>query len=154
MTAHVVMLSAAYAALAALLLVLCLRTRLPPAVKAGAVVVVSAFYVVTYFAFHGITGWAAERALPERFRLVAAVVDEPKSIYLWVLPLDDSTTEPRSYRIPYESQLHAEVDTAVQRMHRGQAQLGQRRPSSGSRAARGDAIRFSDVPGRRLPPKQ
>jgi hypothetical protein len=91
LTTQILALSIAYAVLGVLLLVACLFARLPLAVKAVAIVAVSAFYVVSFYATRGLLGWSAVDPLPARFKLLQARIVEPHSvagdpgaIHLWV----------------------------------------------------------------------
>jgi hypothetical protein len=108
-------LSIGYALLGALLLVVLVYARLPWPAKAFAVVVTSAFYIVSFSAAQGLLGWASEDKLPPRFKLLQTrIVDphtlegDPGSIYLWVEALDDDNRPsgvPRAYRLPYTEAL-------------------------------------------------
>lgn len=129
-----IVLSIAYAAVAALLLNLCIRSRWPAWVKAGAIVLTGSLYYFTYGALHGFLGWPAQEQPPERFQLVGAVVEEgdkntgrPGWIYLWTLPLEDDRAgaAPRAYRVPYTEALHRQVGEAERQLRRGVVQLGE-----------------------------
>ena len=108
-------LAIAYAVLGVLLLVACLFTHLPWPVKAGAIVVTSAFYLVSFFATHSLLGWSTDDPLPPNFKLLGArivephsVGDDPGSIYLWVEAYDHDNFPsgvPRAYRLPYSAKL-------------------------------------------------
>ena len=65
---------AAYVVVALLLLVLNLNTRWSWVVKASAIAVVSALYVVTYYSIPPLLGWPTDQALPKRFLLLAVDV--------------------------------------------------------------------------------
>ncbi|MFX7804446.1 hypothetical protein ABTK17_19325, partial [Acinetobacter baumannii] len=79
--------------------------------KAIAVVVTSAFYIVTFLATRSLLGWASVDRLPASFKLLQArIVDphtvegDPGSIYLWIEALDEDNRPsgvPRAYRLPY-----------------------------------------------------
>jgi len=70
MTSTVVAISLGYAALGVLLLVVGLEARLAWRIKAAAIVVTSAFFVVVFYATNGLLGWPARSALPPRFQLL------------------------------------------------------------------------------------
>jgi hypothetical protein len=124
----------AYAALGVLLLVACLFTRLPWPVKAGAVTVTSAFYLVSFFATHALLGWSTDDPLPPNFKLLGARIIEPHSvegdpgtIYLWVEAYDDDNFPsgvPRAYRLPYSAKLADKTEAAVKASADGHPQGG------------------------------
>ena len=72
----VVLLTLAYVAIAALLLNLNLATRHSRTVKVAAIMLVTALYVGAWHGHKGLLGWASDDALPERFRLHYATVEE------------------------------------------------------------------------------
>src|SRR5262245_11017362 len=73
-------LSITYALLAALLLVIALRARVPWPLKGFAVLVTSVFYCVTFFRIEGMTGWSAPAPLPSQFQLLWARIVEPNPL--------------------------------------------------------------------------
>jgi hypothetical protein len=83
--------------------------------KAGAIVVASAFFIEVFFASKGLLGWPGAGRLPPRFQLLWTRVVEPDpklgnlgSIYLWVEEVDDNNVPsgiPRAYRLPYSVKL-------------------------------------------------
>ncbi|HEY4987499.1 MAG TPA: hypothetical protein VII39_12830 [Bradyrhizobium sp.] len=127
-------LATAYAALGVLLLVACLFTRLPWPVKAGAIAVASAFYLVSFFATHALLGWSTDDPLPPNFKLLGARIVEPHSvegdpgsIYLWVEAYDDDNFPsgvPRAYRLPYSAKLADKTEAAVKASADGHPQGG------------------------------
>ena len=138
----VVALSVSYALIGALLLVALAYGRLPWKAKALAVVVVSAFYIVSFNATRGMLGWASVESLPPAFKLVYARVVEPHSlegdpgsIYLWVEALDEDNRPsgvPRAYRLPYSDKLAERTDRAVDQIRRGNPQQGGRAADFGT----------------------
>src|SRR5690349_18179143 len=122
----IVTLSVSYALIGALLLVVMVYARLPWPVKAIAVVVTSAFYVVSFVAIRNLLGWASVDRLPASFKLLQArIVDphtvegDPGSVYLWVEALDEDNRPsgvPRAYRLPYS-------DAVAQKTHEAERQL-------------------------------
>jgi hypothetical protein len=111
----IILLSIAYALLGVLLLVVCVFAKVPWPVKAGLIVLTSAFYVVSFFATRGLLGWSSTDPLPPKFKLLSARIVEPHSlegdpgaIHLWVEALDDDNFPsgvPRAYRLPYNGRL-------------------------------------------------
>jgi len=127
-------LSIVYAMLGVLLLAICLLARLPWPVKAGAVVVTSAFYVLAFFSTRSLLGWSSIDPLPPRFKLLSARIVEPHSldgepgaIHLWVEELDDDNRPsgvPRAYRLPYNAKLAERTEAAVSASANGKPQGG------------------------------
>jgi hypothetical protein len=130
----IICLSIAYALLGVLLLVLCVFARIPWPVKAGAIVLTSAFYVVSFFATRGLLGWSSTDPLPPKFKLLGARIVEPHSlegdpgaIHLWVEALDDDNFPsgvPRAYRLPYDARLAEKTEAAIRASEDGVPQGG------------------------------
>ena len=124
--------------LAVLLLSLNLYTSFHWSVKAAAVVVVSAFYVLGYQSLMALLGWPTNQSLPEEFRLVGVQVYEPEeitlsegAIYLWVTSMSDNAGQstPRAYRIDYEENLHQKLVRAKVKDKGGVPQMGKLKTS-------------------------
>jgi hypothetical protein len=115
MTTTLLAISAAYVVLAVVVLSMGLSSRFAWWVKAGTIVVSSAFFVEVFFASKSLLGWPASGALPPKFQLLWTRVVEPDlkagsrgAIYLWVEEVDGNNVPsglPRSYRLPYSVQL-------------------------------------------------
>ncbi|MGC2317355.1 MAG: hypothetical protein WA615_12765 [Bradyrhizobium sp.] len=130
----VLSLAIGYALLGVLLLVACLFTPLPWPVKAGAIIVTSAFYLVSFFATHSLLGWSTDDPLPPNFKLLGARIVEPHSvegdpgsIYLWIEACDDDNFPsgvPRAYRLPYSAKLADKTEAAVRASADGHPQGG------------------------------
>ena len=163
---------AAYIIVALLLVSLNLYTRWSWRVKAALVVIVSAFYLVTYFSLPPLLGWPADETLPKRFNLVAVYVQEPDKstgaegeIFLWATDMAKGPrgAEPRAYRVPFSGELHQKVVEAGNKMRKGLPQLGElseeplSRPDRPTDAFRGGqdsvAIEFFDLPDPLFPEK-
>jgi hypothetical protein len=133
----IVALSVGYALLGALLLLVLVYARLPWPAKAAAVIVTSAFYIVSFNGARGLLGWASVDRLPSSFKLLQArIVDphtlegDPGSIYLWVEELDDDNRPsgvPRAYRLPYS-------DALAEKTHAAENQIAAGRPQGGRAA--------------------
>ncbi len=148
-----------YTVLAVLLLAMLLYSRFHWGVKAAVVVLVTAFYPVSYIALVDLLGWPTGTHLPDSFRLVAAQVYEPDKaqgapgeIYLWVTALSDNAgrSTPRAYKIPYSAALHEKLDEAEKGLKNGTEQMGEvvatgQATGSGPPAIAADASRTSDV---------
>jgi len=127
-------LSVAYAVIGALLLIVLVYARLHWSFKAVAVVVTSAFYVVSFSEMRGLLGWASSDRLPATFKLLKSRIVEPHSlqgdpgsIYLWVEALDDDNRPsgiPRAFRVPYSDKLAETTDKAISDIAAGHPQGG------------------------------
>jgi hypothetical protein len=127
-------LSIAYALLAALLLIVVLRARVPGPLKAAAVLVTSAYYCVAFFRIEGLTGWSAPAPLPSQFQLLWARVVEPNpldrdpgAVHIWVEELDAANLpsgQPRAHRLPYSAALAHKVEAARDEIMKGHPQGG------------------------------
>ncbi|MBV8924348.1 MAG: hypothetical protein JOZ74_03150 [Bradyrhizobium sp.] len=133
----IVTLSIGYALIGALLLLVLVYAGLPWPVKAVAVVVTSAFYIVSFTASRGLLGWAPPDKLPASFKLLhARIVDphtvegDPGSVYLWVEALDGDNRPsgvPRAYRLPY-------TDALAEKTHAAENQIAAGHPQGGRAA--------------------
>ena len=102
--------------------------------KAAAIVLTSAFYVVSFFATRGLLGWSSTDPLPPKFKLLGARIVEPHSlegdpgaIHLWVEALDDDNFPsgvPRAYRLPYDAHLAEKTEAAIRASADGKPQGG------------------------------
>ncbi len=169
----VIGLMASYVILVVLLVSLNLRSDWHWGVKAGAIVVVTAFFPICYLSLESLLGWPTSQPLPERFRLVAAQVYEPNKqtgypgeIFIWAASMATRAGQvtPRAYGFPYEDVLHMKISEAVKSQRKGVPQMGKlvREDSSGflgkvrdfSRfTSVSDNIAFYDLPGTVLPEK-
>ena len=122
------LLTLAYVAVAALLLNLNLATPRRGIIKVTAIALVTALYVGAWNGHKALLGWASDDALPERFRLHYATVEDPDkasrtpgTIYLWVSALDGpaSRREPRAYRITWDAETARAVLDALAEVERG-----------------------------------
>jgi hypothetical protein len=130
----IVTLSVSYALIGALLLVVLVYARLPWPAKAVAVVITSAFYLVSFVGTRSLLGWASVDKLPASFKLLQArIVDphtvegDPGSVYLWVEALDEDNRPsgvPRAYRLPYSDALAEKTHTAESQIAAGHPQGG------------------------------
>ena len=144
---------AAYVAVALLLLVLNLNTRWSWMVKALAIVVVSALYLVTYYSIPPLLGWPTEQRLPKRFHLLAVDVQEPDKasgrsghIFLWARDLiqDTAGAEPRAYRLSYAPALGKTVQDAGEKVRKGMSQIGEVRDDMATASAKHASAEDSD----------
>ncbi len=125
----------AFVLLSILLLSLNLYSSWSWPVKTGAIVLVSLFYLVSYFSFPPLLGWPTkENSIPERFRLIAAYIQEPDkiagtdgAIYLWISDMTSggNLKIPRAYELPFSSDLHKRVVKAKAKLNKKLPQLGE-----------------------------
>jgi hypothetical protein len=147
----VLTLSISYAVIGALLLIVLVYARLPWPVKAVAVIVTSAFYVVSFQATRGLLGWASQDRLPTAFKLLQTRIVEPHSlegdpgsVYLWVEQLDDDNRPsgiPRAFRLPYTDKLAEKAHAADNEIAAGRPQGGRAADFGGGDSSILDAVR-------------
>jgi hypothetical protein len=137
MTGHdqiVLWLGLGYALLGVVLLAILIFSRLDWRLKAGLIVLVSAFYVVDFRSARALLGWASPDALPPRFKLLGARIVEPHSlagdkgaIFLWVEEVDEDnfpSGDPRLFRLPYDVKLAERAEAAARASAEGTPQGG------------------------------
>lgn len=180
MTLAVVGLSIAYVVVTALLLNLNMATRHRAAIKVAAIVLVTAAYVLAWYGYRGITGWATPEPLPEDFRVHWLMIEEPQksgdkpgAIFMWVRELDDAgfpVGDPRAHRIPWSDSAAREAEAARASLEAGELLNGRLSRDAlapeetdaspdefaGDTTAAGNSqpgFEFSRVPPPALPPK-
>jgi hypothetical protein len=131
---EILMLSFGYALLGVLLLLAVTRARLAWPIKAAAITLTSAFYVLMFSRIEGLLGWSAREPLPPRFQLLWArsvepnlALDEPGAVHLWLEELDEAnlpSAVPRAYRLPYSAALARKVERARGEIMKGFPQGG------------------------------
>jgi len=142
---HVLGLTAAYATLGALLLIVLAGLAIPRAAKVALIALMTAFYVGVFFFSQSLLGWASASAVPERFQVLWTRVVEPNpsqqeagAIYLWIEALDERNLpsgKPRAFVLPYSPALADKVATAQTEIKKGNPQAGTRQalvPTYGS----------------------
>ncbi len=162
MTGTILILTCAYAAVAALLLNLNLASPHSRKLKATAIVLVSGLYAGVWHGSLGLLGWPSEAALPDAFRVYWIFLDEPGKgsdveggIYFWVRHLDDNRTpvgDLRSFKLAWEKDIAEYAQVALEEIEGGS-------PVNGfATGARGENIREgtrgtgrSDADGPMLP---
>ena len=121
---------AAYVIVAVLLLSLNIAPRWAWWIKATAIIITSAFFVISYYSMIDLMGWPVKARLPEKFQMLWAKVNEPDkllntpgAIYMWVEALDKDnipTGLPRAYRLPYTQPLETGIENALDMIAAGQ----------------------------------
>jgi hypothetical protein len=155
----------------AALLMLCtlalLWSNWPAWLKGLLVVGVTVLYFHGNTTLHALSGLPSSDALPERFVLLAAVIEEPAkkndgALYIWVNPLEDGkpTPQPRAYKLPYSKDLHALLNEGLKKARQGVSQMGTAEPKRGAKGFSwlrpgGDEqeVKIRDLPVPQLPEK-
>ena len=154
----------ALAFLAALALV---ASRWPRWAKALLVAAVTGLYFGAERALDDVWGWPSRHALPERFVLLAAVIEEPTktspgALYVWVNALEQGkpAREPRAFRLAYSKDLHALLSDGMKKVRQGISQMGTAEPRSGPRGlswlrpgSDEQNVKIRDLPTAQLPEK-
>ena len=158
----------AFAALLLLTLLALLWSRWPGWLKGVLVLAVTALYFYGNDALHQIWGVPSTDALPDRFVMLAAAVDEPAgkapgSIYLWVsVPREGlNKLEPRAFRVPYSKELHTQIDAGQRKGRDGISQMGIAEAKAGAGRSQSwlrpgndeQEIKIRDMPSPQLPEK-
>ncbi len=134
MTLGIIGIVVAYILLAVLLLSINLYSKWSWSVKAGAIILTSVFYMVTYMSFPPLLGWPTKQTPPERFRVLSAYVEQPDkqtgddgAIYLWLAQIENMiiTAPPRAYKLAYSDLLHEKIISVNSKIHKDIDQLGE-----------------------------
>ena len=157
----------AYVALAFLALLALLASQWPRWAKALLVLGVSVLYFGADAVLDDVWGWPSRHALPERFVLLAAVIEEPGktqagALYVWVNALEDGkpVRQPRAYRLPYSKDLHALLNEGMKKARQGISQMGTAEPRRGPKGlswlrpgSEEQNVKIRDLPSPQLPEK-
>ena len=131
-----VTLALAYLAVAGLLLLVLIQSGIRWWFKLLLILMVTGFAWGSYQGWKQSQGWPSPVATPDKFLLHFAVIEEPDdergtegAIFLWLTDLanDQLAEEPRAYRLVYDQQVHARVESAMRRAKAGNLQMGIRR---------------------------
>lgn len=98
-----------YLLIASLLLVFCFYTSFSKKIKVGGVIFITVFYFFSWNTYTNILGWPSEEDLPDEFRIIWVVINEPNKemrkegdLYLWVRLMDEAKIvkgKPRAYKL-------------------------------------------------------
>jgi hypothetical protein len=157
----------AFVALAFLVLLSLFASAWPRWGKALLLVGVTALYFGADRALDGVWGWPSRQVLPERFVLLAAVIDEPSAtgpgaLYVWVNALEQGkpSAQPRAYRLPYSKDMHSLLNDGMKKVRQGISQMGSATPKSGPKGlswlrpgAEEQDVKIKDMPLPQLPEK-
>jgi len=148
-TTPVIALGLAYVFLLGLVLLAVFKSEIGAGLKLVLASLCLGFYLWHYNALQDYLGWPAKNGIPPSFELVSSIVIEPDlktdeagGIYLWLRDLDSDRLVPRSFRLPYNKQLHQRVDDTVRRQQQGERFVG--RPRAGGSGAKPE-IEFESV---------
>jgi hypothetical protein len=156
-----------FSALVFLTLLALLWSRWPAWLKGLLVVGVTMFYFYANDVVHNMWGWPSSDALPEKFVLLAAVIEEPNSkqpgaLYVWVNALENGKAipQPRAYRLAYAKDLHALLNEGMKKVREGVSQMGSSEPKAGKKGLPWlqpgndeQAVKLRDLPVPQLPEK-
>lgn len=156
-----------FVALAFFTLLALVVSRWPAWAKALLVVSVTGLYFAADRVFEDAWGWPSTSTLPERFVLLAAVIEEPTktnpgALFVWANALESGkpVREPRAFRLPYSKDLHALLDEGMKKVRQGVTQMGSAEPKRGSRGLNWlrpgsdeQDVKIRDLPVPQLPEK-
>lgn len=156
-----------FVTLAALAVLALLWSRWPAWLKGLLVAGVVVFYFWADDAVHNLWGWPSSDALPEKFVLLAAVIEEPTNktagaLFVWLQPVENGRTEraPRGYRLPYAKDLHALLNEGMKKSRQGVTQIGTTEPKAGRKGlswlrpgSDEQVVKIRDMPVPQLPEK-
>ena len=156
-----------FAALAFVALLALLWSHWPAWLKGLLVVGVTVFYFFADEVMHGMWGWPSADTLPERFVLLAAVIDEPGAkhaggVYVWVNAIEDGkpSAQPRAFQLPYSKDVHALLNEGMKKIREGVSQMGSSEPKRGKGGlswlrpgSDEQTVKLRDLPVPQLPEK-
>lgn len=158
----------AYAVLLLVLALALLWSHWPRWLKAVLVAAVTLLYFHGHDTVRTLLGTPSPEALPERFVMLAAVVDEPRgknpgALYLWITPIeqDKPVLRPRAYRLAYSKTLHEQINEGLRKGREGVSQMGTAEFKADSGVGRSwllpgqdeQEIKIRDMPLPQLPDK-
>lgn len=160
-------LTLSFAALVFLCAAALLWSRWPGWVKGLLVAGVAVFYFWADDVVHNLSGWPTGDALPERFTLLAVVIEEPSNktagaLYLWVNAIENGkpAAQPRAYKLPYAKDLHALLNEGMKKARQGISQMGTATPKAGKKGLNWlrpgsdeQEVKIRDLPAPQLPEK-
>lgn len=135
MTVSILSLALAYVFLLFLVLLAVLKSELAVGLKFVLAGLCLGFYLWHYLALKQHLGWPASIQVPDRFELIDSYTVEPDlkndeigAVYLWLRDLDREGAPPRSIRLPYQRQLHRQVDDTLRKQRAGERFVGSPAP--------------------------
>ena len=144
-----------------------LASRWPGWLKGLLVLGSVGFYFWADDVAHNLSGWPTSDALPERFVLLAVVIEEPSNkrpgaLYVWVNGLEKGkpVEHPRAFRLAYTKDLHALLNEGMKKVRQGVSQMGTAEPKQGPRGfawlrpgSDEQTVKIRDLPVPQLPEK-
>lgn len=131
MTTSILSLALAYVFLLFLVLLALLKSEVGAGLKLVLAALCLGFYLWHYNLLQDYLGWPSDDGLPQHFELVSVFTVEPDlkneqegGIYLWIRDLDSDRLVPRSFRLPYQKQLHRQVDSTMNKQRQGERFIG------------------------------
>jgi hypothetical protein len=107
-----------------------MRTQFSNLTKGSAIIFISVFYVLTWFAYRESLGWATTVNMPESFRVLWITIEDPDkqnkapgAIFFWLRKLDEAgipAGEPRAYKTPWSIERAEQAQTALDKMDEGE----------------------------------
>ena len=155
----------------ALLVLLCtlalLWSRWPVWLKGLLVVGSTVLYFWGDDLVHTLSGWPTPDSLPERFALLAVVIEQPSAktpgaLFLWVNAIDKGKplAQPRAYKVAYTKDLHALLNEGMKKARQGISQMGTAVPKAGKKGlgwlrpgSDEQEVKIRDLPAPQLPEK-
>lgn len=142
-------------------------SRWPAWLKGLLVIAVTIFYFFAEDQVRGMWGWPSNDALPERFVLLAAVIEEPTAktkgaLYIWVNAIEGGkpAAVPRAYKLAYAKDLHALLNEGMKKARQGISQMGTAEPKAGPKGSSWlrpgsdeQVVKIRDLPAPQLPEK-
>lgn len=139
----------------------------PVWLKGVLVASVAVFYFWADGVVHDQWGWPTADPMPERFVLLAAVIDEPTkqragALHVWVNAIDNGkpVEKPRAYTLPYAKDVHALLEEAMKKNRQGVSQVGTTEPKKGKGGVSWlrpgndeQVLKIRDLPAPQLPEK-
>lgn len=156
-----------FAALVLLCTLALIWSRWPAWLKGLLVVATAVLYFWGDDVVHNLSGWPTSDALPERFTLLAVVIEEPTNktagaLYVWVNAVEggNPVALPRSFRLPYTKDLHALLNEGMKKTRQGVTQIGSAEPRAGKKGlgwlrpgSDEQVVKIRDMPAPQLPEK-
>lgn len=157
----------AFVALAFVLALACVFSPWPRWAKALLIAATAGLYVWADAGLEAVWGLPSRQALPERFVLLAAVIEEPGknrpgALYVWVNAIENGkpAAQPRAYHLSYSKNLHALLNEGIKKARQGVTQMGTAEPKRGPKGLSWlrpgndeQEVKIRDLPAPQLPEK-
>jgi hypothetical protein len=129
---------------------------------------ITGFYFWGYTSVHSLLGIPSTDALPERFVMIAAIVDEPRpkfagALYIWITPIEEGqgVLQPKAYKLPYSRPVHEMIVEGMRKGRDGVNQMGVAEAKPGNGKGSGwlkpgndeQEVKIMDLPTPHVPEK-